>query len=328
LISVQKEQVQVDLFNKRLAELNAEYDRFAPLGSTIDRYEREIDVFEREFLEVLHGLNMAKLKQQNIQLSSNLNILDNPKHPSGPLASKRFILVIVAFMVGFVGSVGLIIIREMLDNSLREPARAEEISGLSVLGLTPSMNKRVQKNPEIQNIALDQIIDRLNYQFREVTDKPIYVMIASVTAGTGKSKVAEWLMNRMENHGKTVELMSLEPGVDLSKKLKSLESGENDLVLIEVPALAKGNINYEALELAHMIVLIERADRAWSGAHERIKIQLDEVLKDKQPQLLVNGVKYRFLEHVLGEVPGNNGSMKTMVKRVLRFEQTNSSLAS
>ena len=328
LISVQKEDVQVKLFGKRLRELNAEYDRFAPLGSTIDRYEREIGVFEREFLEVLHGLNMAKLKQQNIQLSSALNILDNPKYPAAPQASKRAILVVVAFMVGFFGSVGGIIIQEMLDNTLREPVRAEELSGLPVVGVTPSMNKRVQKNLEIQDIALDQIIDRLNYQFRMVKDKPVFVVLGSTAVGTGKSKVAEWLKNRLEKHGKKVEQIDLKPNANLSEEIEALGQSGNDLVLIELPALAKGNINYEALSVAHSIILVERADRGWSGAHERIKLQLEEVLKEKAPQLLLNGVKYRFLEHVLGEVPGNNGSLKTIIKRALRFERTNSSLAS
>jgi hypothetical protein len=43
----------------------------APAGATIKRLEREISVSEQGYLELLHGLNLAKLKLQDNEMSSN-----------------------------------------------------------------------------------------------------------------------------------------------------------------------------------------------------------------------------------------------------------------
>jgi hypothetical protein len=47
-----------------------------PAGATIKRLEREISVSEQGYLELLHGLNLAKLKLQDNEMSSNLKAID------------------------------------------------------------------------------------------------------------------------------------------------------------------------------------------------------------------------------------------------------------
>jgi hypothetical protein len=39
------------------------------------RIEREITVSEQGYLEILHGLNLAKLKLQDSEMSSNIKLL-------------------------------------------------------------------------------------------------------------------------------------------------------------------------------------------------------------------------------------------------------------
>jgi hypothetical protein len=46
-----------------------------PAGATIKRLEREISVSEQGYLELLHGLNLAKLKLQDNEMSSNPRLL-------------------------------------------------------------------------------------------------------------------------------------------------------------------------------------------------------------------------------------------------------------
>jgi hypothetical protein len=47
----------------------------APAGATIKRIEREISVSEQGYLELLHGLNLAKIKMQDNELSSDLKAI-------------------------------------------------------------------------------------------------------------------------------------------------------------------------------------------------------------------------------------------------------------
>ena len=50
-------------------------------GSTLKRIDREISVAEQEYLELLKGLNLAKLKVQDVELSSNIKAVDPPYYP-------------------------------------------------------------------------------------------------------------------------------------------------------------------------------------------------------------------------------------------------------
>jgi uncharacterized protein involved in exopolysaccharide biosynthesis len=62
-----------------------------PAGATIKRLEREISVSEQGYLELLHGLNLAKLKLQDNEMSSNLKAIDPPFYPLSPNPTKRAI---------------------------------------------------------------------------------------------------------------------------------------------------------------------------------------------------------------------------------------------
>ena len=42
------------------------------------RLERKIDIAEREYLSLLHSLGLAKLRQQNVELKSNLKLIEVP----------------------------------------------------------------------------------------------------------------------------------------------------------------------------------------------------------------------------------------------------------
>jgi hypothetical protein len=52
--------------------------KYAPAGATIKKIEREITVSEQGYLEILHGLNLAKLKLQDSEMSSNIKSIDEP----------------------------------------------------------------------------------------------------------------------------------------------------------------------------------------------------------------------------------------------------------
>jgi uncharacterized protein involved in exopolysaccharide biosynthesis len=71
-----------------------------PAGATIKRLEREISVSEQGYLELLHGLNLAKLKLQDNEMSSNLKAIDPPFYPLSPNPTKRAINIAAAFIGG------------------------------------------------------------------------------------------------------------------------------------------------------------------------------------------------------------------------------------
>ena len=145
VITLNREKANVDYYKNRLDELDALYDNFAPLGSTLARLEREISVAEREYLEILNGLNMSKLRQQNIQLSSQLETVDWPQLPTQALASKRKLLIAVGFMFGLISVLTFLVARELLDNTCSTPSKAEKATKLELIGAFPIINKKLDK---------------------------------------------------------------------------------------------------------------------------------------------------------------------------------------
>ena len=85
-----KAKAELKVLNDRKNEFVEQYRAYSPVGAEINRREREIRITEESYLEVLHGLNLAKLKQKNIQLSSaTLNVVSEPTFPINGDGMKR-----------------------------------------------------------------------------------------------------------------------------------------------------------------------------------------------------------------------------------------------
>ena len=204
IIQLNKERVYVDLYSDRLADLDAEYDRFAPMGSTMARLEREINVFEREYLEILHGLNMSKLRQQNIEMSSNLEVVDWPLQATDPLPSKRMLLLIVSFVFGLIAPLSIIIATDLLDNTLKNPSKAESITGLEVAGALPVLNEKFHEDySDLLPKLAGQLVSNLDLE--EGGNRLITVF--SALPCEGKSTVSDLLFKELKKRGSRVMLI-------------------------------------------------------------------------------------------------------------------------
>lgn len=75
---------------QRRESLDEQYVFFSPIGSTIKRKEREINITEQSYLSILHGLNSARLKQKSLQMSSaTLKIINPPAYPISAMPTKE-----------------------------------------------------------------------------------------------------------------------------------------------------------------------------------------------------------------------------------------------
>ncbi|OOQ56710.1 GumC family protein [Mucilaginibacter pedocola] len=144
-------------------EYQKNFDEFAPLGSTLKRLERQIDINEKEFLSILHGLELARLRQNNLSLNSNIAIQDKPFLPLKAQKSTRVLLVMVAFLVGFILTAGSIIGRELMDSSIRTPERAKKIVHLPLAGVSVLVNESWASayNASLRQLLAEQMINVL-----------------------------------------------------------------------------------------------------------------------------------------------------------------------
>lgn len=160
----------LNVLGERIKEFQKQYAIYAPAGANIKRIEREISVSEQEFLEILHGLNLAKLKMQDAELSSTIKAVDPPFFPLSPNPTKRKILIIVAGMLGFLLVLSSILALEYFDNTLRNMDKAFKNIKLRVIGVYPKifLKTGALNFPFVTNRLLEILIQQIDL----LTPKP------------------------------------------------------------------------------------------------------------------------------------------------------------
>ena len=116
VVSLRKSETKAELkiLDQRKKEFTEQYKTYSPVGTQINRQEREIHVTEEAYLQVLHALNMAKMKQKNLQLTTaTLNTISEPTFPLFSDKSKRMLLIIAAFAGSIIFIIGLNLIVEL-----------------------------------------------------------------------------------------------------------------------------------------------------------------------------------------------------------------------
>ena len=183
-IVIDESQAKLKVLENRQKDFEKIYKTMAPLGAEIKKIEREIEVSEQEYLSLLRSLNQSKLKQQNVELSSDLKIIDSPFYPTKTKASARMIMVIVSGFGGFVFTLGIVVAMEFLDSTLKYPSRAEEQTDLSLAGAFPKLGSGgagVDMN-YINHRLVEQIVQEIKLGARslDLAEGPCFVAIAEV----------------------------------------------------------------------------------------------------------------------------------------------------
>jgi polysaccharide biosynthesis transport protein len=85
---------------------------------------------------------LQKLKEATISAglrSSNIRVVDPALSPTTPSRPQKARNILLAFLVGLVGGIGLAIFREYLDNTVKSPDDIESLTGLPSLAVVPSL---------------------------------------------------------------------------------------------------------------------------------------------------------------------------------------------
>ena len=211
-IDYEETKAGLTVLGERIKEFQKQYAIYAPAGANLKRIEREISVSEQEFLEILHGLNLAKLKMQDAELSSSIKTIDPPFFPLSPNPTKRSLLVLVAAIVGFILVLGTILAMEYLDETLKNPKRASKVLHLAMAGVFP---KILQKTGTLNflfvvNRMLEMIIQQISLYPK---DKPAgngtrTLLFFSTISNEGKTITAGNIALKLKKQGNKVFVMN------------------------------------------------------------------------------------------------------------------------
>jgi len=142
------------LLTQRLDQQKAEANLMAEKLVEYNILKREAEADK----SLYDGL-MTKLKETAISQglrSSNIRVVDPAMIPSTPARPAKARNVMLAFLVGLVGGIGLALLREYLDNTVKTPDDVETLARLPSLAVVPQFagsNGTAKKQRLIQGLA-------------------------------------------------------------------------------------------------------------------------------------------------------------------------------
>jgi uncharacterized protein involved in exopolysaccharide biosynthesis len=329
-LAFEQSKAKLTVMDKRKKEFTEEYRKFAPLGAILKKIERQISVSEQEYLQHLHDLNMAKLSQQNTEITSKLNVVDPPYLPLKPNASKRVILVAAGFLVGFILVLSVIIGNALMNKTLLEPIRAKKIVGVPILGIYPSLSESPRFIEKANILLVQQILSKIN-----AAGKPVYLGFISTQNGEGKSTILNMVEQELVGLNYNVERQLLlstteykQLGITMPLSLAAhkwdnensiITRNDRDFVLIEFPALDKTIIKPGLFPPLNHVILVSRANRVWDKKDSEM-VAVFSKTTGINPVFVLNGVEKDFAEEYIGEVPKKRNFLRTLIKRIVKFE--------
>jgi succinoglycan biosynthesis transport protein ExoP len=168
----------------RIAELPAKQQRLTIL------------VRQREEEEAALKLLQSKLEQARIaeaQLVSNVRVIDVAEDPTTPAVPKLPVVVLMAIVAGIILAIAMVLLLELMNNTIRSAAEAEAVLKLPVLGTLPKVPmvrnfeqlERFLDNPSLiepYRMLLKTLELRSNNQHK-------VILVSSIVSGEGKSNV-------------------------------------------------------------------------------------------------------------------------------------------
>lgn len=334
-LAVDESTAKLRILEDQIKNYESEYQQYAPLGATLAQLEREVQVAENEYLASLNALNVNRQRQQDVALSSTIKLVDEPFYPATPNPTKRMFMVIISFAGGFFLITGVVVAREMLDEKIKTPGRAEKVTGAELSGIFPAMGKSRKYDMEyLENALLEQtatsVILNLNRREKEYPRK---MLISSTRIGDGKVWSAVKLacklteisgkvllvypnVNKLEVHGlldklqcqtkpETAEYTVRGNFIDTSgidELIPTVAVKDYKYIITVIPALSERQIPVGLVKEADLPVFVVKADRTWSES-DSLLLKLFRKASPMQPVMLLNRVALHNLEVVYGELP-------------------------
>lgn len=275
-----KSRAQMEVMDEWKRSLDDRYVRYAPVGATLKRKNRLIGFTEQSYLSILQALNTARLRQKNLQMTSaTLKIINPPVLPISAEPTKRKMMVFAAFFCTLVFILGLFILLELLDRTLRDKIRAERITGSRVIGAFPGPGRLNQRRytEQYRQIAA-HFLGNAALNYFDPATRPNVVNILSTEQGDGKSLVAEYLAENYRKAGLTVRIVSWNSDFNAEQKEFLLAEritdiirdtpdttplAEADVLIVEYPPFAEHTTPKELLRSAALNLVIAPANRTW-----------------------------------------------------------------
>ncbi|MGM0565396.1 MAG: LysM peptidoglycan-binding domain-containing protein [Bacteroidota bacterium] len=333
VIQYESAKASLSVLQGRKDEYKEVYSVFAPLGATLKRIEREIDVNEEEYLELLRSLNEARMRQQNLEMTSNIKVVDEPYYPLTITGSNTKILMLAAAFLGFILVVFVILVLEYFDNSNRSPAQLRKATGLKMAGIFPDLgitDESIDLPYTISRLT-EIIVQNLSLQLRHTSInkpvKPYFILIFSTQPESGKTTVGHHLKEKLESYESNVLYMNYKQSDDQefseseyiydinnrffeidhvkqlldSTALRS-DNAEYDYILLEIPSIIHNSYPLDLMKTIDGSLIISKASETWKNA-DQMALENFMQVSNEEPMFILNQADKYAIDEMLHGVP-------------------------
>ena len=323
----------LEVLEQRKKDFQETYNVFAPLGATKNRIEREINVAEQEYLELLGSLNEARMRQQNLEMTSNIKVVDPPYYPLTVTSGSTKILILAAGVIGFILVIFVILVLEYFDASNKTPERIIKATNLNLAGAYPSLNTQEENVdlPYVNNRMSEMIIQNLKLRLRYTSIKkpvkPYFVLIFSTQPEAGKTYAGHKIKEKLQEFGSNVLYLNYKPSEDqeyseseyiydinnqffetehirelLDKTALRSDNREYDYILLEIPNIIHNTYPLDLMRTLDAALLVTRATTTWKKA-DRMALENFNRVAEEEPMIILNDVEMFVIDEMLHGVP-------------------------
>ena len=321
-----KAQADLKVLNERKNDFADQYKNYSPIGTRINQQEREIHVTEQSYLEVLHALNMAKMKQKNLQLtSSNLNTISDASYPLFSDKGKRFLLVVAAFIGSIIFIIGLNLVIELLDRTLRDAERARRLTGMNILGAFTGRNSQLKYRGFVKTcnrISAAYACNRLTPYIKK--GDTLCINILSLEEKEGKTFISRYFQESWEELGFNVKYLRVGQDIPIDASLFMAEhidkhiqlESRPDILIVEYPSIQQYGVPSHLLGSSQVNLLVANACRVWKNSNTELVKYLRDITEGTALYLYLNNATREAVEDFTGQLPPQT-SMRSFANRMM-----------
>ena len=333
-INEAKAKAELKVLDNRKGDIISQYQTFSPVGTQVKRKERAIGIAEDTYREQLRGLSEARLRLQNIKMSTaNLQIIAPPEFPLTDNGRKRLVFVLAAFVGSLIFIIGYFLIIELLDRTLRDAERSKRLTGLPVLAAFNGISNLKYRGflKACNRLAAAYCCRQLNNYLQQ--NRPTIINLLSMESREGKSFLSQYFVNYWETEG--IRVRKVEYNVDFETNNKQYVQAQElsefwqlndaeqipDIILIEYPAISTASIPLPVLQKSDFNLLIANACGLWGKDDDARLKSLKEGLGNTPLFLYLNNADREVVESFTGELPPQT-PLHSLVSRLAQLGLT------
>ncbi|CDT27825.1 conserved hypothetical protein [Sphingobacterium sp. PM2-P1-29] len=308
LLKFKRSEAELNVARDFKLELDTKYTQYSPIGSVLKRKERGISFTEQSYLSILSSLNSARLRLKSLEMNSaTLKVINPASFPLNALPYGRKLIVIVVFLgtIGFI--LGILLIVELFDRTLRDKIRTERITKGKVVAAFPKLH--TGKDHDLVEDRATHILANRLYGFynRDADVNFINIIKFSSTLDTGK--LTDLLLTYWQGLG--LNAFAYKEGVDFNAESREYLVGQewieklknHDISLIKHGSMSLKAIPSLYLEKGMVTVVALPADNIWKTEDELLFTDLLQRSAGKPVIIcLMNAQKY-VVEEFTGMLP-------------------------